>query len=174
MRTMRLSILTAVAALVMSAAVHPEAVLKSLKSAVEAGAEMDLRGEEFIGGEATTLVLRGPLSEYELQDVTPGDDGTFQIDLSIPANVRPGQYRLVALASDGDAAASLDVTILVASASADMGDHAEDAGHEEMGGMDARAEEMPIERSRAGIEWGVIGLLIGAVGGGGAMLVLRP
>ncbi len=175
MRTLRASLLTAVTALAMGAAVHPTAVLKSPTSAIEAGAKLELRGEEFVAGEAATLLLRGPLAEYELRDITPAADGTFQIDLAIPGDVRPGQYRLVALASDGDLVASLDLTVLTASpASHDEGEDAAEDGQNEMGGMAASAEELPIERSRAGIEWGLIGLLIGLAGGGGAMLVLRP
>jgi hypothetical protein len=175
MRTMRLSVLAAVTALTMGAVLHPSAVLRSPVSAIEAGAKLELVGEEFSAGEATALLLRGPLAEYELREVTPGEDGTFKIDLPIPGDVRPGQYRLVALASDGDVSASLDLTVLMAtSKSSDDGDeHAEEGDHEEMGAMGARADEMPIERSRAGVEWGVIGLLIGLAGGGGAILVLR-
>ena len=175
MRTMRTSLLTAVMALAMGAAVHPTAVLKSPTSAIMAGGKLELHGAEFVSGEAATLLLRGPLAEYELRDITPAADGTFQIDLPIPGDVRPGQCRLVALASDGDITASLDLTVLAAGPAAhDEGEDAAEDGHDEMGGMTASAEDLPIERSRAGIEWGLIGLLIGLAGGGGAMLVLRP
>ena len=38
----------------------------------------------------------------------------------------------------------------------------------------ARADELPIERSRAGFEWGVIGLIIGLAAGLGIAMVRHP
>jgi len=40
-------------------------------------------------------------------------------------------------------------------------------------GPEARAEEIRIERSRAGLEWGIIGLLVGLAADAGAALVRR-
>ncbi len=45
------------------------------------------------------------------------------------------------------------------------------AGHEATMGQGARAEELPIQRSRRGAEWGVIGLLIGLAAGLGVSLI---
>ncbi len=175
MRTMTKTLFTAAAAIAFGAAVHPSATLRSPNSSAEAGSRIQLQGEEFVPEEATTLLLRGALAEYELQDVTPGPDGTFDIELAIPDEVRPGQYRIVALASDGDASASLDIVITAASPAAH--DDAGDDDHDEMSEMGAggaRADEMPIERSRSGMGWGLMGLLIGLAGGGGTMLLVRP
>lgn len=163
------------AAATLSAAAHPEATLKSTRTSVAAGSTMPVEGLEFDAGATVQLVLRGALAEYELRSVTPGDEGTFQLDLEIPRETRPGEYRLVALASDGDVHAQLDVVVMAA-APQDMmeeGEHEMAGDSGERGGMDgmARADEIPIERSRAGIEWGVIGLLIGIAGGAGAVIL---
>jgi len=177
MRTTKKTLLTAVAVLALGAAVHPSATLRSPSSSVAAGATLQLQGEEFDAGETTTLMLRGPLSEYDLRDVTADEDGTFQIALAIPGDVRPGQYRLVSLAPDGDVSASLDIT--VSAATTMMRDEGEENGQEgpgemaEMGAAMARADEIPIERTRSGIGWGLIGLFVGLTAGGGAALVVR-
>ncbi len=150
------------------AAVHPEAVLRSSQSAVEVGGDLQLIGEEFGNGGTFTLVLLGALNEYALGDVEADDEGTFRIDLDIPANVRPGQYQLVAYASDGDRAATLDVSVTAASpATAEQG---HDEPDENMA-SGATAEEMVIQRSTTGVGWGVIGLIIGLAGGFGLALV---
>jgi len=100
---------------VLMAAVHPEAILKSTQSSVEAGRDLPLVGEEFSNGETFRLVLLGALNDYALGDVDTNDEGKFTIDLAIPANVRPGQYQLVAYAPDGDRSATMDVSVTAAS-----------------------------------------------------------
>lgn len=153
------------------AAVHPEAVLKSSQSVVEAGGDLPLIGEEFGDGGMFTLVLLGALNEYTLRDVEASEDGTFTIDLAIPANVRPGNYQLVAFAPDGDRAATLDVSVTAASPAATE-EGPDDAGErDENMASGATAEEMMIQRSTTGMGWGVIGLLIGLAGGFGLALL---
>lgn len=157
-----------------SGVVHPEATLKSPVTSIEAGAALPLSGEEFIAGDPVTLVLRGVLDEIELRAVTPEEGGVFSIELPVPSEVSPGTYRVVAVASDGDVIASLDLTVLAAQVVL-ADEHAaigeESAEHDEVGPV-ARADERPIERSRGGMEWGLIGLLVGLAGGGG-MAMLR-
>ena len=170
---MRTRIITRFAVLaltgVLIAAVHPEAVLKSSQSAVEAGQDLPLVGEEFGNGGTFSLVLLGALNEYALREVKASENGTFTIDLGIPANVRPGQYQLVAYAPDGDRVATLDVSVMAASpATAEQGH--DDAGSSASG---ARADEMIIQRSTTGAGWGVIGLVIGLAGGLGLSLLRR-
>lgn len=159
----------------LAGATHPEATLKSETTRVAAGASWSVTGEEFLAGQKVQLMLQGALAEYPLREVQATDAGTLSLSLEIPATVRPGAYSLVAIADDGETVARLDVTIDAASPVA-MAEHEiadeRDAGH---GGMtEARADEMPIERSRASLEWGVIGLLIGLAGGFGLSLVRRP
>ncbi len=171
-RVMRRMVLL-VSAGVLMGAVHPEAILKSTQSSVEAGQALPLVGEKFDGGMTVNLVLLGALTEYTLGDVTADDAGTFTLDLSIPANVRPGQYQLIALADDGDRAAVMDVSILAAASDTSNeapdgeGEHSEDMRE----GAGARTDEMPIERSTTGAGWGLIGLLIGLSGGVGVALL---
>jgi len=139
---------------------HEEAVLKSPTSSVAAGATLPLSGAEFGEDERYTLRLVGALHEYELGGVTADKDGSFVLDLTVPADVSPGEYRIVAIAADGDAAARLDLTV--------RGPAAADGNVMDMG---ARAENISITRSRSGLEWGIIGLLVGAAAGFGLSLL---
>lgn len=148
---------------------HENAVLKSPQSAVAAGRALTLSGSDFEEGQTYQLKLVGALNEHELRPVTASSEGTFSIEVEIPATVRAGQYRLVAIAPDGDDVAGLDVTILEAASAAAEPDGARGREASNM----PRAEEMPIERSRSGVEWGLIGLVIGLAGGLGIGLVRR-
>lgn len=161
----------------LGAAVHPEATLKSSVSTVQAGASMPLTGEEFVANQTVKLALRGALAEHELPDAKTDGDGKFSVGLQVPSDVRPGVYRLVALADDGDVVASLDLTVEAAAPAAiphDAADHDMGAaGGTPDGGMamEAWADALPIERSRTGMEWGAIGLLIGLSAGLGLHLL---
>jgi hypothetical protein len=154
----------------LGAAAHPEAALKSDVTSVRAGTAWPVRGEKFAADQKVQLALQGALAAYKLREVQAAGDGTFTLSLDIPAEVRPGTYRLVALADDGDAVAKLDVTVEPAAAPVAMAEHEMAAE----GGAVARADELPIQRSRSGAEWGVIGLLIGLAGGFGLTLLRRP
>ncbi len=155
----------------LTGAAHPEAVLKSSQSSVEAGKKLALNGEEFSEGETYKLVLLGALNDYTLREVKAGADGTFSVELDVPADVRPGQYQLVAYAPDGDRVATLDLSVLAAAPG--TSDEVADEAREHAGAMPsgARADEMPIERSMTGAGWGLIGLLIGLSGGLGVALL---
>lgn len=167
------------------AAVHGEATLEASVTSAPAGTTVTLTGALFSPGEAHRLVLRGTLDDYEIGTVTAGADSTFVEEISIPRGVRPGNYRLVAIAPDGDEVATLDLPVLAARETAGTsGDRAGAAeggdgsvGHAETDDgtptREARADEIRIERSRAGVEWGVIGLVIGLAGGLGATLLRR-
>lgn len=155
----------------LAGATDPGATLKSSVKSIEAGDEMPLRGEEFLAGETVQIVLQSALTEYDLRSVTAEEGGVFQIDLEIPGHVRPGEYRLVAVASDGDIAARLDLMVVAAETAHD--ETAADGSEEHGDGMDdmAMADDFPIERSRAGLEWGLIFLLVGLAGTGGVALL---
>ncbi|MFQ5747470.1 MAG: hypothetical protein ACE5HF_09680 [Gemmatimonadota bacterium] len=161
-----------------AAPVHGEAVLKSALSSVEAGGTLPVTGREFPKGETVTLRLLGVFDEFDLPPARPDSSGAFELSLEIPADVPPGRYQLAAFAPDGDELARLAVTVEAATGSSGAADHgAAEAPPDEMGRMhedaSARADDMPIERSRSGLEWGIIGLLIGLSGGAGAVLLLR-
>ena len=146
---------------------HEEAVLKSPQSAVAAGGILTVNGSDFKEG-TYALRLIGALEEFDLRRVTPNEEGAFALELEIPGAVRAGQYKLTAVASDGDVVASLDLIVLEAGPANEA-----EAGHGANGDEMARAEDLPIERSRGGAEWGLIGLLIGLAGGLGVSMIRR-
>ncbi len=152
------------------AAVHG-AVLKSSLSSVEAGRVLPLQGQEFHAA-TFSLVLVGVFGEYSLGDVEIGESGTFSIELEIPADLRPGQYQVVAFSPAGEREAALDMSVAAATTVV-QADHAAAGEHEEAMDAGATAEEMVIERSMAGAGWGVIGLLIGLSAGVGTVLLRR-
>ncbi|MEE9576834.1 MAG: hypothetical protein V3W35_05425 [Gemmatimonadota bacterium] len=165
--------LTATAGATLPSVVHEKAVLESSRSSVPAGAVLPLDGRDFGAGESYVLRLVGALREYDLGEVEADAEGLFSIELAIPGSVTPGAYQVVAVAPDGDVAARLDLTVLEAEAVAPEGADERPAGEvvHEAAPRVARADEMPIERSRSGLEWGVIGLLIGGAGGLGLGLL---
>ncbi len=152
---------------------HEKAVLESSRSSVPAGAVLPLDGRDFGEGESYVLRLVGALREYGLGEVEADAEGLFSIELAIPGSVTPGVYQVVAVAPDGDVTARLDLTVLEAEAARPEGAEerpASEAAHEAAPRV-ARADEMPIERSRSGLEWGINGLLIGGAGGLGLGLM---
>lgn len=153
-------------------AAHGEAALESSVASVPAGGSVTLSGSLFVPGESHRLVLRGTLEDHELGEVTAAGDSTFSRTFEIPVDVRPGQYRVVAIAPDGDEVANLDLPVLAAERTASASDGSGAAG-DAPPTPQARADEIEIERSRAGLEWGVIGVVIGLAGGLGLGLVRR-
>lgn len=170
----RLALLGAVS--LTMAAVHG-AAMKSSQSGVEAGKELPLEGTGFHGGQTVTLVLLGTLTEYTLRDVTVDDAGTFVLDIAVPADVRPGQYQLLALSGeDKDVReAQMDLSVMAAQVATAVETHADApagaVGHTESMDVAARADEMTIARATTGAGWGMIGLLVGLAGGAGAVLL---
>ncbi|NIP60329.1 MAG: hypothetical protein GWN71_34290 [Gammaproteobacteria bacterium] len=158
-------------------AAHGEATLESPSSSATAGSALTLNGKGFAPGQAHRIVLRGTLDEHDLAEVTAASDSTFTLEASIPADLRSGQYRLVAIAPDGDEVATLDMPVTAAARPEARDEHAEGSGDTPGGGSSAepraRAEEIRIERSRAGLEWGAIGLVIGLAGGLGVGLIRK-
>ncbi len=154
---------------------HEKAVLESSRSSVPAGAVLPLDGRDFGEGERYVLRLVGALREYELSEVEADAEGLFSIELAIPGSVTPGAYQVVAVAPDGDVTARLDLVVLKAEAAEPEGAEERPASEaaQEAAPRVARADEMPIERSRSGLEWGVIGLLIAGAGGLGLGLIKK-
>jgi len=166
------------------AAMHPEATLRSPVTSAVPGGTLPLAGSEFQAGQTYRLVLAGVSGEVPLLEVTADEEGSFALELQLPGGLDPGRYRVLALAPDGDGAASLDITLTAGSGMGMMQGEGMAAmgGEEGAGGMmgammaapEARADEIVIERSRSGIEWGIIGLLVGLAGGFGLALLRRP
>lgn len=156
--------------------VHEEAVLESPASTVAAGGELRLVGRDFAAGEDHRLRLVGALEEHDLGKVSPDTAGTFEVAVRIPDEVDPGRYRVEAVAPDGDVAARLSLTVVAGSAAEGDGASDDMAGAAADGGAgastaEATAEHLEIDRSRSGLEWTVILVLLGAaVGTGGGLL----
>ncbi|MCZ6477129.1 MAG: hypothetical protein O6851_02300 [Gemmatimonadetes bacterium] len=169
------AILPATADETLPSVAHEEAVLESSRSSVPAGAVLPLDGRDFGEGERYVLRLVGALREYELGEVEADAEGLFSIELAIPGSVTPGAYQVVAVAPDGDVTARLDLVVLKAEAAEPEGAEERPASEaaQEAAPRVARADEMPIERSRSGLEWGVIGLLIAGAGGLGLGLIKK-
>ncbi len=171
-----LALLALLASSAAPALAHPKAVLRSSQSSIAVGEQLPVAGERFGARGSFRLVLAGALSEYTLREVTADSAGTFSVDVTIPDGTRPGQYRLLVFASDGDEVAALDLSILPALAAESPPanpDHLESPEGEHVG--DAAGMELPKsivpERSWSGIEWGVVGLVIGLAAGLGVALL---
>lgn len=151
---------------------HDDAVLESPSSSLAAGDSLRLSGKEFDAGGTYRLRLIGALEEHELGEVTADTAGRFTRTLPVTDGARPGAYQVVAVASDGDVVARLDLTVLAAAveeAEAELG-HEGGVSHQEGG---ARGDEIRIVRERGGVEWALIGLVIGLSGGLGVGLWWR-
>ena len=157
------------------ARVAVQAVLEGDRTSVEAGGAIGLRGKEFGKEETYTLHLLGALNEYDLGEAKSDGEGQFELDINIPDGVRPGAYQVVAVASDGDVVARLDVMISAAThvAASDNADQHTEMADSEMDEHQATADEIRIERDRNGIEWAAIGLIVGVAGGLGIGLGRR-
>lgn len=72
---------------------------------------IDIKGGDFEANEVVTLELREQGQAPVLLGSVPVEpDGTFEVTLQVPADVRPGLYELVAIA--GEESTSAEVTIL--------------------------------------------------------------
>jgi len=169
------TVLALLALVTAEAAAHGEATLKSPVKSVAAGASLTLDGDDFEPGESQRLLLKGALRDYELGTASASADSTFSLQVVVPGDVRPGQYRVVAMAPDGDEVATLDMTVTAASSAADEGhEHMDPApGGSGHASAEARADDIVVERNRSGVEWGLIGLIIGLAGGLGVGLLAR-
>lgn len=155
-------------------AAHDEAVLESPQSSVSAGSALQLEGRHFEAGESYTLRLLGALREYDLRKMEPDSAGTLSFQLDIPREVVPGGYQLVAVAADGDVVARLDIAVLAPSPVESSRTEGEAQAVGRAAQMPAaRTDDIRIERNRGGVEWGVIGLVIGLAGGLGVGLLRR-
>ena len=129
---------------------------------------------------SVSLVLVGVFDEHARCEATANDEGRFSVELTIPADARPGEYQVVAYEPSGERATALDITVLAAAASAvaepshEEGEpsHEEGAGHDEAEASAARADEMIIERSPSGAGWGGVALMSALAGGLGMALLM--
>ena len=138
---------------------HPEGVLRLSDRHLVQGSTVQIGGEKFSENGSLDLVLVGVAGRFTLGRVTADSVGGFESSLEIPADLEVGSYRLVAIASDGDEVASLNVDIL---------------GQPEAELTDGSAAE-PLAVGRAGRPWvtggAVVGIVLALVAGG--MLLRR-
>ena len=93
---------------------HEDGVLKLTNKTFPAGQYVRLTGEKFQKNSKLMLVLFGMRGRIELAEITVDSAGAFTDSLEIPADVAPGSWRLIAVATDGDEVATLDVEVLPA------------------------------------------------------------
>jgi len=110
-----LLITTALALLPAGAAwAHGEPIITVEPAVVAAGREITVTGTEMEPGEAFALTLQGLAGSFPLGEVTvvgEGEEGGFTATFTVPAEAKPGAYRVSATAEDGDtASADLSVT----------------------------------------------------------------
>ncbi len=146
---------------------HPEGVLKLSDRQLVQGRTVQIGGEKFSRNGNLDLVLVGVAGRFTVGQVAADSVGGFESSLEIPADLEVGSYRLVAIASDGDEVASLNVDLL-GKPEAELTDG---SGLGEKGGPSAE----PLAVDRAGRPWvtggAVVGIVLALVAGG--MLLRR-
>ncbi len=158
---------------------HPEGTLKLAERQLVAGSTVPIGGEKFAEHGKLDLLLVGVAGRFRLGDVTTDSVGGFTESFDIPADLELGAYQLVAIATDGDEVASLNVELLAAASDANEEQgHADGAGHSEDGEHAEGSEpnDEPLALDRAGSPWvrggAVVGIIVALVGGG--LLLRKP
>lgn len=163
-----LSLMTAVPPL----SAHGGGVLEVDRSSAAPGDTLGLRATKLDPGAAYELCLVGTLRSYPLGEAKADSAGAFRLEVTIPDTASAGMYRLEAVGPDGD----VDAKTAVALVDAASGSAPRSARGGASGGRaeaHARADEIVVRRSRSGIEWAIIGLLIGFSAGVGVGLLAR-
>ncbi len=153
------------------AAAHEDGVLKPATRDLTAGDSLAIAGEKFGARSRLALALVGMSGRIELGSFDTDSAGAFTSRVLIPRDAAPGSYRLVAMASDGDEVASVDMTVAAALAAADRGAAAD---HDATDMADAPSNEpLALDRARSpAVTWGVVGGILVALAVGGTLL--RP
>ncbi len=89
----------------------PELVVEP--TPVTAGDEISVKGAEVEAKEVFTIRLEGAAFEAELGHVTVGDEGDFQVVLTVPVDAPAGSY-LVRAASEEGEEASIEISVVAA------------------------------------------------------------
>ncbi len=151
--------------------------LKIDKPAAAPGEEITIRGEGLTTNGEIQLTLQGILEDRSLGSVRGDEHGRFEKTLTLPSELSPGEYTVVAA---GDEKATVKLTIRESEESAGSSEpapmeHDEHGGHEsgeapaDGDSPHANPEPMMIERSTRGasraLAWGVT-LVAGVLGVG--------
>ena len=164
-----------------SAFAHETGVITLSAKQLPAGSELIIRGAKLSKGGSVRLELRGALKTFSFGRVRTDTAGAFEQRVTIPADAKPGEYKVVAVAPDGDVTARADLVVtaapaVAAASGAPAGTH-DMAGMHGMRGMEgggaprATAEPMEVPGSTAPGSWVVIIATIVASGAGGMALL---
>ena len=102
---------------------HGEPVLRVEPPIAAAGGSITVTGTEMEPGEVFSLVLEGAATSVSLGQVTvegDGDEGGFEVIVSLPIDLAPGSYRVRASTEAGETAVA-DLTVTASAADADPG-----------------------------------------------------
>lgn len=123
------------------------------------GDVISVSGEGVTANGEIQLTLQGILRDYSLGSARGGKHGRFETDVTLPEDLPPGEYTLIA-AGDEKATVKLTVTLGAESEMAHGEQAKEDHGGSEdahgKGGSptgEAHAEAMHIEREKTAAEW---------------------
>ena len=140
---------------------HGSGALSLSSKQASPGATITIFGTEFAHNSSVRIELRSILDKVVFGRVQTSAKGTFQQVVTIPANSKPGQYSIVAVAPDGDVAAQATLMIgeAVASQEAHPGMH-DMPGMQGMGGPHATREMMEVEIPITPSGWAVIAAIV--------------
>ena len=157
------------AAVPMGALVHEEGTLKVADRSFVPGSTVQIGGEKFSRGGKLDLVLVGVAGRFLVGEVTADSAGGFSASFEVPMDIAVGAYRLVAIATDGDEVATVNVNMLAAPPAPE--DHGQSEDHE---GAEASAEPLSLDRAHSPLVRGgaIVGIVLALAAGG--MLLRNP
>jgi hypothetical protein len=148
------------------AAAHGEGVLRLASRQLSAGDSVRAVGEKFGGKTTLTLALVGVDGRVILGEVRSDSAGAFAQYVRIPSDARPGVYRFVVIAADGDEVATLDVAV-----SPMRSAPAEEVEYDRNEIAAPTAEPLELDRARhPAVTGGAVALMVLALMLGGALL----
>ena len=152
---------------------HEEGVLQPTTKQWVVGATVQIRGKQFGKHADLALVLVGTRGQIRLRMVRTDSAGGFVADLTIPTGMTAGDYRLVAIAEDGDRVASVEIAVMEAGPLAPLGED-QHAGHDEANMAMPTADPLELVRARSAVMTGAAVLFIVAATLGSGLLLRRP
>jgi hypothetical protein len=161
---------------------HGGGVITLSTKNLAAGGELVIKGTKFSKSAPFRVELRGALRTVTLGQVRTDTAGAFEMRVALPREATPGQYTVVAVATDGDVAGRAGLVVIPGSAPAAQTAGQPGAMGHDMGAMPgmpggtageqhATADLMKVPVRTTAFEWAVIGALVfGSLAGGLALL----
>ena len=148
--------------------VHPEGALRVANPQFTQGSAAQIGGEKFATDGVLELFLVGVAGRFTLGKVTADSVGGFNNSFDIPIDTEVGSYRLIAVATDGDEVATVNVNVLAAP------EEPVPVDPEAPAMVEPSAEPMVLDRARSPLVTGgaVVGIVFALVTGG--MLLRKP